>query len=74
MRSQQQEHALAERDRALRAREAELERQREEQRQLAALQEEEEVRELRRRAVPKANEVPEWYAHAPKRSRDDATT
>lgn len=61
-------------DGARRGREAELERQREEQRRLQALREEEEVRELRRRAVPKANEIPEWYAHAPKRSRDDDET
>ena len=36
----------------------------------ALVREEEEIRELRRRAVPKANELPEWYQFAPKRSQD----
>ena len=60
-------------DDARRAREAELEAQAAEQRRLLALAEEAEVRELRRRAVPRANEVPGWYARAPKRSRDATT-
>ncbi|KAI0673829.1 hypothetical protein C8Q78DRAFT_1019260 [Trametes maxima] len=54
---------------ARRAREAELERQREERRRQQELEEEREIKELRRRAVPKANEVPEWYALAPKKSK-----
>ncbi len=53
-------------DEARRAREAEAERLLEEQRRLQAIEEEKEIKELRRRAVPKANEVPDWYAHAPK--------
>jgi len=57
-------------DEGRRAREQEAERISEEKRRLQALEEEKEIRELRRRAVPKANEIPEWYAHAPKRSRD----
>ncbi|CCL98916.1 uncharacterized protein FIBRA_00923 [Fibroporia radiculosa] len=55
-------------DRARRAREEELARQMEERRRLQAVEEEREVRELRRRAVPRAHEVPEWYARAPKRA------
>lgn len=55
---------------ARRAREEEAERALEERRRLEALEEEKEIRELRRRAVPKANEVPEWYALAPKRSHE----
>ncbi|KAI0368909.1 hypothetical protein BV20DRAFT_431524 [Pilatotrama ljubarskyi] len=54
---------------ARRAREAELERQREERRRQQELEEEREIKELRKRAVPKANEVPEWYAFAPKKSK-----
>ena len=49
----------------------ELERQAEERRRQRELEEEAEVRELRRRAVPKANEVPEWYAFAPKKAKAD---
>ena len=55
---------------ARRAREREAERLLEEKRRLEALQEEEEIRELRRRAVPKANAIPDWYQYAPKRSQD----
>jgi hypothetical protein len=29
------------------------------------------LKELRMKAIPKAHEVPDWYAHAPKRSRGD---
>lgn len=50
-----------------RKREQELEAELEEQRRLLALEEEKEIRELRKRAVPKANAVPSWYAHAPKK-------
>jgi uncharacterized protein involved in exopolysaccharide biosynthesis len=52
-----------------RTREAEAARVLEERRRAQVEEEEKEVRELRRRAVPKANEVPEWYAHAPRRAR-----
>ena len=55
---------------ARRAREQEAEREREERRRLQAIEEEREIREIRRRAVPKAHEVPEWYAHAPRRTHD----
>ncbi|GJE89541.1 hypothetical protein PsYK624_056430 [Phanerochaete sordida] len=60
-------------DEGRRAREAALEAQREAARRAQEARDEEEVRELRRRAVPRAHEVPEWYAHAPKRSHDAST-
>ena len=53
-----------------RARELELERQREEQRRAQEEEEEREWRELRKRAIPRANPVPEWYANAPRREGD----
>ncbi|KAI0059420.1 hypothetical protein BV25DRAFT_1828938 [Artomyces pyxidatus] len=56
-------------DAARRAREREIELQKEERLRLQAAAEEREIRELRRLAVPKAHEVPEWYATAPKRKR-----
>lgn len=34
-------------------------------------EEEREIRELRKRAVPKANVVPEWYKDVPKRKKDE---
>ncbi|TFY55997.1 hypothetical protein EVJ58_g7897 [Rhodofomes roseus] len=52
---------------ARRAREREIELQMEERRRLREIEEEKEIRELRKRAVPKAHEVPDWYADAPKR-------
>lgn len=55
---------------ARRAKEEEAERQAEERRRLQALEEEQEIRELRKRAVPRANPVPEWYADAPRRNKD----
>lgn len=55
---------------ARREREEEAERQAEERRRLQALEEEQEVRELRKRAIPKANPIPDWYADAPKRNKD----
>ncbi|TFK56824.1 hypothetical protein OE88DRAFT_60105 [Heliocybe sulcata] len=50
-----------------RAREQELQRQMEERRRVKEMEEEKEIQELRRRAVPKANPVPDWYADAPKK-------
>jgi myo-inositol catabolism protein IolC len=35
--------------------------------------EEMEIRELRKRAVPKANAVPDWYKDAPKKKKDEET-
>ncbi|KAH9950944.1 hypothetical protein B0H21DRAFT_409263 [Amylocystis lapponica] len=53
---------------ARRAREHELELQTEERRRLRELEEEKEIKELRKRAVPRANEIPDWYADAPKKA------
>ncbi|KII93091.1 hypothetical protein PLICRDRAFT_35268 [Plicaturopsis crispa FD-325 SS-3] len=61
-------------DEALRVKEAELERQREERRRAQEEEEEREVRELRKRAVPRAHEVPDWYATVPKRSDGGRST
>lgn len=61
---------IAERERfeeARRAREREVEQIREEQRRLREEEEEREWRETRKRAVPRANAVPDWYADAPKK-------
>lgn len=40
------------------------------------LEEEEErgIRELRKRLIPKANVVPEWYKGVPRRRKDEGTT
>jgi hypothetical protein len=54
-------------DRIVRAKEMELERQKEERRLQQELEEEMEIRELRKKAVPRAHDVPEWYADVPKR-------
>jgi len=56
-------------DAMVRHKEEEMARVREEARRRAEEEEEKEIREIRRRAVPKANEVPEWYAGMPKRKR-----
>lgn len=50
-----------------REREREREREEEERRREREEQEEREVKEIRKRAVPKANEVPGWYKDAPRR-------
>ncbi|KAI0050586.1 hypothetical protein FA95DRAFT_1603409 [Auriscalpium vulgare] len=50
-----------------RARERELEAEREEEARRLAEEEEQAIKEMRKMAVPRANAVPEWYAHAPKR-------
>ncbi|KAM6498900.1 hypothetical protein JOM56_006848 [Amanita muscaria] len=49
--------------------EVEMDRQREAKRKEREEQEERELRELRRKAIPKANAVPEWYKDAPRRKR-----
>jgi len=54
-------------DEAVRVKQQEKERQSEEEHAAEAVEEEREIREMRRRAVPKANAVPEWYAAMPKR-------
>ncbi|TFK42203.1 hypothetical protein BDQ12DRAFT_732909 [Crucibulum laeve] len=59
-------------DERVKAREREMEKAAEERRREREEEEEREVRELRKRAVPRANEVPEWYKEAPKKkSRGD---
>ncbi len=47
--------------------EKEMEVEREAKRREREEQEEKDMRELRRRAVPRANVVPEWYKDAPRR-------
>ncbi|KAJ7589679.1 hypothetical protein C8J56DRAFT_718856, partial [Mycena floridula] len=54
-------------DQKVRERELEMEREREEQRKAREIEQEKEIRELRRKAIPRAHEVPEWYKDAPKR-------
>ena len=54
-------------DEGVRAKQKEKEQQLEEDRAAKAVEEERETREMRKRAVPKANAVPEWYATMPKR-------
>lgn len=54
-------------DERVREKEREREVEREQRRREREEQEEKEVRELRKRAVPKAHEVPEWYKEAPRR-------
>ena len=52
-----------------REKEREREREEEERRREREEQEEREVKEMRKRAVPKANEVPGWYKDAPRRRK-----
>ncbi|OJA08879.1 hypothetical protein AZE42_01730 [Rhizopogon vesiculosus] len=54
-------------DEMVRMKEEELEREKEERRKQQEAEEEMEIREFRRRAIPKANEIPEWYAEMPKK-------
>ncbi|KAF9654415.1 hypothetical protein BDM02DRAFT_158937 [Thelephora ganbajun] len=54
-------------DEAVRVKQKEKERQLEEDHTAKAVEEERGVQEMRKRAVPKANSVPEWYATMPKR-------
>ena len=54
-------------DEAMRVKQREKERQLEEDRAAKAVEEERGIKEMRKRAVPKANSVPEWYATMPKR-------
>ncbi|KAH8111858.1 hypothetical protein DFH11DRAFT_1610328 [Phellopilus nigrolimitatus] len=55
-------------DEARRVREKEIERLMEEKRRVREEEEKREWQEARKRAVPRANAVPEWYADVPKRS------
>jgi len=54
-------------DEAVRVKQEEKERRLEEDRAARAVEEGREVREMRKRAVPKANIVPGWYATMPRR-------
>ena len=59
-------------DERVREKEREQERLMEMRRREREEEEEREVRELRKKAVPKAHEVPEWYKEAPKKKKDNA--
>ncbi|KAF9011426.1 hypothetical protein BDQ17DRAFT_1346205, partial [Cyathus striatus] len=54
--------------------EREKEVEREARRRERELEDEREIRELRRKAIPKAHEVPEWYKDAPKRKERSGDT
>jgi hypothetical protein len=54
-------------DEGVRVKQKAKERQSEEERAARAVEEEREMKEMRKRAVPKANSIPEWYATMPKR-------
>ena len=54
-------------DEAVRVKQKQKERQVEEERAARAVEEERGIKEMRKRAVPKANIVPEWYETMPKR-------
>ncbi|KAG5644974.1 hypothetical protein DXG03_007346 [Asterophora parasitica] len=56
-------------DEQVREKERELERAMEERRREREENEEREIRELRKKAIPKAHEVPEWYKEAPKKKK-----
>lgn len=60
-------------DEMVREKEREREELEEQKRREREEEEEREVRELRKRAVPKANAVPEWYRDAPKKTKDGET-
>jgi hypothetical protein len=54
-------------NRQVREKEQERERELARRQKLEEEEEEREVQELRRKAIPRAHEVPEWYKEAPKR-------
>lgn len=54
-------------DELMRSKEEEMEHVREEKRKQQEVEDEKEMREIRKRAIPKAHDVPDWYASAPKR-------
>ncbi|KAJ7927416.1 hypothetical protein B0H13DRAFT_1971219 [Mycena leptocephala] len=58
-------------DQKVRERERELEAAREVQRREREEEEAKEIKEMRKHAIPKAHEVPEWYKEAPRRNNDD---
>ena len=54
-------------DEMVKRKEEEVQRLKEEQRRREAEEEEKAIKELRQKAIPRANEIPEWYADMPKR-------
>ncbi|KAJ7907706.1 hypothetical protein B0H13DRAFT_2018140 [Mycena leptocephala] len=58
-------------DQKVRERERELEAVREVQRREREEEEANELKEMRKHAIPKAHEVPVWYKEAPRRNNDD---
>ncbi|KAH7334894.1 hypothetical protein B0J17DRAFT_93698 [Rhizoctonia solani] len=58
-------------DAAMKVREAEAERIRNEQKKLEKEKEAAEIRDIRRRMVPRANPVPEFYKYAPRNDAQD---
>ncbi|KAG9309069.1 hypothetical protein JVU11DRAFT_10951 [Chiua virens] len=54
-------------DEMVKRKEEEMQKLKEEERRREEEEEERAIRELRRKAVPKANEIPEWYADMPKK-------
>jgi hypothetical protein len=60
-------------DEMIKEKEKEREQLEEQKQRERAEEEEREIRELRKRAIPKANVVPEWYKDVPKRKRDEKT-
>lgn len=54
-------------DERMKLKEREMERAMEQRRREREEEEEREVKALRKRAIPKAHEVPEWYKEAPKK-------
>lgn len=54
-------------DQRVKEKEREMERAMEQRRKEREENEEREVRELRKKAIPRAHEVPDWYREAPKR-------
>ena len=57
-------------DEFMRGREEAMGRVREEKRRQQEAEDEKEIREIRKRAIPKAHDVPDWYASAPKRGNN----
>jgi len=58
-------------DEQLKEREREKKKEEEEQRRLQEAEEDRELRELRKKTVIKAHEVPEWYNARPKTKRKE---
>jgi hypothetical protein len=67
LRTQRRVQERAKFDKMVKAKEAELQRIKEEEQLVREEQERKEIKELRMRMIPKAHDVPEWYAHAPRR-------